>query len=137
MYWHTLNTGLHIWAGEQRISPEPPQLQSKNSREVKNAMIFHIDLKYNDWSKEPMLLLAKWFYWEYLSYLQHIHCCNKKSFQLISAFLAPNSSLTLLLSWLASRSVFFFVLHVKYFVNINNEQIFHAFWLKSEIIHPM
>ena len=65
-----------------------------------------------------MVLPMKWFCWEY-PYLQHIHCCNKQSFQLISTFGTPNSSLALLLSLLASRSVFYFVLHVRYFMNVN------------------
>ena len=30
---------------------------------------FHINLKYNDWLKEAMILPAKRFYWEYPSYL--------------------------------------------------------------------
>ena len=38
----------------------------------------------------------------------------------IPTFQAPNSSLPLLLPWITSWSIFCFLLHVKYFVNINN-----------------
>ena len=43
---------------------------------------FHINLKYNDWLKEAMILPAEWFYWEYLSHLLHIHRCNRQLFPL-------------------------------------------------------
>ena len=34
-------SGLHIWAGERQISPELPDLPSKNLPGIQNVMIPH------------------------------------------------------------------------------------------------
>ena len=48
-----------------------------------------------------------------------------------------NGKLALLLSWLASRSVFCFVFHMKYFVNINNSRhSVHLFTLHRVVQFP-
>ena len=46
-----------------------------------------------------------------------------------------NGKLALLLSWLASRSVFCFVFHMKYFVNINNSR--HSVHLFTYALHKV
>ena len=39
--YSSYSSGRHIWAGEWRILPELPHLQSKNSSEVYNVIITH------------------------------------------------------------------------------------------------